>query len=633
MDIVTIDFETYYSKEYSLSKITTEEYIRDPRFEVIGVGVKMNDDPAVWYTGDDPGAFLNSIDYSDKAILCHHAAFDGAILGWRFGIKPKLWLDTLSMSRPFHKSEVGGSLKKLSEYYHLGAKGTEVIMAMGKRRADFTPSEMVRYGNYCINDVELTHALFNKLKPKLTTDEIMVIDQTMRMYTEPKMVLDVPKLTNYLKEVQENKTTLVEDMGLNCTEEEAKTTLMSNPKFASYLRTMGVDPPSKISKATGKLAFAFAKSDAGFKALLVHPNDNVRAAANARIGVKSTIEETRAKRLISIGGRGPLPIMLNYYGAHTGRFSGGDKINAQNFKRGGTIRDSICAPPGYTLVACDSSQIEARMLAWLADQHDLLEAFREGRDVYSEFASEVYGRLVTKADTVDRFVGKTSILGLGYQMGGPRFQETLAVGNGGISVHMDTNEAYNVVNKYRRRNHKIASLWDEAGRMLETMTKGGSGMLRDKLAFGSDYITLPSGFPIKYSMLTVRKDTNNKTGVGYAYLATPNEHRKAVAVKMKGENIGEATCFNWTHIYGGKVIENVTQALARIVVSKQGISIGQRYPIVLQVHDELVACVPDAQAEECKAYMEQVMATPPDWAPDLPVACEAAMGKTFGECK
>ena len=633
MDIVTIDFETYYSKEFSLSKMTTEEYIRSPMFEVIGVGVKMNDDPAVWYTGDDPGSFLNSIDYSDKAILCHHTAFDGAILGWHFGIKPKLWLDTLSMSRPLHKSEVGGSLKKLAEYYHLGAKGTEVIMALGKHRADFTPSEMVRYGNYCINDVELTHALFNKLKPSFTTDEIMVIDQTIRMYTEPKMVLDVPKLTAYLKEVQENKTTLVEDMGLNCTEDEAKKILMSNPKFADYLRTMGVDPPTKVSKATGKEAYAFAKSDAGFKALLMHPIDRVRVAANARIGVKSTIEETRTKRLISIGERGALPIMLNYYGAHTGRFSGGDKINAQNFKRGGTIRDSICPPPGYTLVACDSSQIEARMLAWLANQNDLLEAFREGRDVYSEFASAVYGRLVTKADTVDRFVGKTSILGLGYQMGGPRFQETLRIGNGGISVNMDMNEAYSVVNKYRAKNYNISSLWDEAGRMLETMTKGGSGMLRDKLAFGSDHITLPSGFPIKYSMLTVRRDDNNKTGVGYAYLASPNEHRKAIAVKMKGEDIAQATCFNWTHIYGGKVIENVTQALARIVVSKQGITIGQRYPIVLQVHDELVACVPDAQAEECKAYMEQVMAIPPDWAPDLPVACEAAMGKTFGECK
>ncbi len=141
MDIVTIDFETFYSKDFSLSKMTTEAYVRSPEFEVIGVGVKVNKDPAVWYSGSNVKGFLTGLDYSDKAILCHNTAFDGAILAWHYGIKPKLWLDTLSMARPSHQMTVGGSLKALATYYGLGQKGEEVLNAIGKRRADFTPEE------------------------------------------------------------------------------------------------------------------------------------------------------------------------------------------------------------------------------------------------------------------------------------------------------------------------------------------------------------------------------------------------------------------------------------------------------------------------------------------------------------
>ena len=139
MDIVTIDFETYYDSEYSLSKMTTEEYIRDERFEVVGVAIKVNDKEVDWYSGKDVAGFLNAIDYSDKAILCHNTVFDGAILSWHYGIKPKFWFDTLSMARPLHNMTVGGSLKALTTYYKLGQKGDEVLRTLGMRRKDFTP--------------------------------------------------------------------------------------------------------------------------------------------------------------------------------------------------------------------------------------------------------------------------------------------------------------------------------------------------------------------------------------------------------------------------------------------------------------------------------------------------------------
>ena len=405
MDIVTIDTETYYDDEYSLSKMTTEAYVRDPRFEVIGVGVKVNDWPTDWYTGDNPGKFLKGLDYSTKAILCHNTAFDGAILSWHFGIRPKFWLDTLSMARPTHNVTVGGSLANLVAALGLGQKGTEVVQAKGKRRADFTPQDLDQYGKYCINDVNLTKKLYDVLKRGFPSKELLVIDQTLRMYTEPRIELDVPLLEQHLLEVRERKAKLLEESGLSIED------IMSNPKFAAILERLGVDPPTKTSARTGQISYAFAKTDKGLTDLLEHPDERVQAAVATRLGTKSTIEETRTEALIGVAARGRLPIMLNYYGAHTGRFSGGDKLNLQNLPARGNnkIRRALKAPPGHVLIACDSSQIEARMVAWLAGQADLLNAFREKRDVYSEFATKVYGRTITKGDKVERFVGKTCI--------------------------------------------------------------------------------------------------------------------------------------------------------------------------------------------------------------------------------
>ena len=412
MDIVTIDFETYYDQKFSLSKLTTEAYIRDPQFEIIGVGIKVNDYPTDWYAGDNVGKFLKSLDYSKRAILCHNTAFDGAILAWHFGINPRLWLDTLSMARPLHNLTVGGSLAALTTHYGLGKKGDEVVQALGKHKADFTAEELAKYGQYCINDVELTHALFNKLKVGFPSSELLVIDQTLRMYTEPVIELDVPLLEKHLEEVRTRKRMLLTDLGLTGVSEEALTKmLMSNEIFAKYLKNLGIDPPTKISARTGKQAWAFAKTDKGMTDLLEHPDERVQAVVTARLGTKSTIEETRTESLIGVAGRGRLPIMLNYYGAHTGRFSGGDKLNLQNLPSRGntTIRRALKAPEGQLLVSCDSSQIEARTVAWVAGQVDLVQAFRDKRDVYSEFATEVYGRAITKDDKIERFVGKTCI--------------------------------------------------------------------------------------------------------------------------------------------------------------------------------------------------------------------------------
>lgn len=625
MDIVTIDFETYYDDEYSLSKITTEQYIRDPKFEVIGVGIKVNDHPTDWYSGSNPGRFLKSLNYRNRAILCHHTAFDGAILSWKFGIRPKFWLDTLSMARPIHNMMVGGSLKALAAYYGIGAKGDEVIAAKGKRRADFTPEDLAAYGRYCCNDVELTYQLFNILKKKIPVSELLVIDQTLRMYTEPVVELHEDLLREHLDAVRTRKKMLLSTIAADRdrAEHTVEEMLMSNEKFAAYLQHLNVDPPRKISPKTQKESWAFAKTDKGLLELLDHPDERVQAAVSARLGVKSTIEETRTENLIGVAQRGALPIMLNYYGAHTGRFSGGDKLNLQNLpKRGNvSIRRALRAPEGSVFVACDSSQIEARLVAWLAGQEDLVEAFAQGRDVYSEFATEVYGRTITKADKLERFVGKTCILGLGYGMGAAKFQRTLEIGQGGISVKIDLPEAERIVRLYRAKNWKIVQLWQLCGYALTGMVSNGTGNIHETiLPYDPEGIILPNGLRIQYPLLRRTKD-------GFAYCANPRQYLRAARERVSG---AEANV-EWTKIYGGKVTENVVQALAALVIREQMVAIGQRYKVAFQVHDEIVIVAPAASQYDAEQDLVRVMSTPPQWAPTLPVACESGIAENYGD--
>lgn len=611
MDIVTIDFETYYDNDFSLSKMTTEQYVRDPRFEIIGLGIKVNDWPTDWYSGDNPGKFLKGLDYSHRAILCHNTAFDGAILSWHFGIRPKLWLDTLSMARPLHHVTVGGSLDKLTAHYELGKKGTEVVSAKGKRRADFTPEELEQYGKYCINDVNLTKKLFDNLKKRIPPTELMVIDQTLRMYTEPVIELDVPLLQQHMDEVRQRKAELLASLGKN-----AQEIIMSNDKFAAYLRDLGVEPPTKTSNATGKTTWAFAKTDKGLTDLLEHPDVRVQTAVSVRLGAKSTIEETRTESLLGVAQRGRLPIMLNYYGAHTGRFSGGDKLNLQNLPSRGntTIRRALKAPPGQMLISCDSSQIEARTVAWLAGQDDLVQAFRDKRDVYSEFATKVYGRTITKADKVERFVGKTCILGLGYGMGAAKLQRTLEIGQGGINVVVDLPEAERIVRLYRQENFKIVQLWQTCGNTLKNMLYGTSGEIHPQVRYSDKGIRLPNGLWIQYHGLRA-------TPSGFEYINDARQYRK----------LGTNEDVAYTRIYGGKVTENVVQALAALVIREQMVKAGQHFKLAFQVHDEIIICVPEDNSLGDQATLEAIMSTPPKWAPDLPVACESGVAANYGD--
>ena len=607
MKIITADFETFYSQTFSLSKMTTEEYIRSPEFEVIGVAVQVDDGEPVWFSGtkEKTKEFLDGFKMDENIVVAHNAMFDCAILSWVFDIKPKRIVDTLSMARALHGTEVGGSLKVLAEHYGIGVKGDEVVNALGKRRIDFDAQSLQRYGEYCVNDVALTYSLFNKMAGGFPLTEFKLIDLTIRMFTEPALELNRVLLAEHLTAVVKQKENLLDLVSADREE------LMSNDKFADLLRRCGVEPPTKISPTTGKESWAFAKTDEGFKALLEHGNEMVQVLVSARLGIKSTLEETRTERFIGIANRGLLPIPLRYYAAHTGRWGGDDKVNLQNLPRNSRLKYAIHAPDDYLMINADSSQIEARTLAWLAEQNDLVDAFEKGEDVYKIMASSIYGKPVAEINKDERFMGKTTILGSGYGMGAVKFRAQLKRDN----IDLSEEEAQRIINTYRETYDWIPILWKQAGMALEAMMAdqtaplGRTGVL---VVEGKNGIRLPNGLYIKYPNL--RKQTNA-------------DGKEELVYDTKR---GKATVPN--RIYGGKVVENVCQALARIAIGDQMLQIAKKYKVVMTVHDSVVVIVPEHEVEQAVEYVEMCMRMRPKWGMELPLNCESGYGLTYGDC-
>ena len=610
MNIITIDFETFYDKStYSLAKLTTEEYVRGSRFEVIGVAVKVNDEETQWASGthEQMETFLKGFAWEESMMLAHNTMFDGFIMSERFGIFPKAYADTMCMGRAIHGVESSASLAALSERYKVGVKGDEVIAATGKNRVDFTEEELNRYGDYCVNDVELTYKLFHTMvRNGFPRNEMKLIDLTLRMFVRPKLDLDLNLLQMHLEEVKDKKDKLLADAGIL-----DKAELMSNPKFAELLKSFDVTPPMKISQVTGKEAFAFAKNDEDFKALVEHPDIRVQALMAARLGSKSTLEETRTERFIGIANRGLMPVPLKYYAAHTGRWGGSDNLNLQNLpSRGdnaGKLKKAILAPEGYLIIDADSSQIEARVLAWLAGQDDLVDAFKKGEDVYKIMASAIYNKPVGEITKEERFVGKTTILGAGYGMGAQKFQAQLKTFGTTISV----DEARHIIQVYRQTYPQIVLLWRKAQLALEALTKnmttslGRAGVLT--IVPAERGIRLPSGLLMRYDKLMAFRENE---GIQYQY----------------------KTRRGWNKIYGGKVIENACQAIARCIIGEQMIKIAKKYDTVLTVHDAVACIALEAEVKEAQAYVEECMRWTPEWAEGLPVNCESGYGKSYGEC-
>jgi DNA polymerase I-like protein with 3'-5' exonuclease and polymerase domains len=598
MNILTIDFETYYAQDFSLTKLTTEEYIRDDRFQVIGVAVAINDSEAEWFSGthDEIKRWLQKFNWGNAFALAHNALFDAAILNWVFDIRPFAWLDTLSMARATDGVEAGNSLAKLVERYDLGKKGSEVLDAKGKRLEDFESFDLMKYGQYCKNDVALTYSLFLVLVEHFSKSELQLISLTIKMFSEPVLRLDTDILTQHLAQVKNRKEQLLQA----CISE--KDVLMSNPKLADLLISIGVEPPMKISPTTGRETYAFAKNDDGFRQLGEHPDERVQAIVAARLGTKSTLEETRTERFINISLRGTMPVPLRYYAAHTGRWGGDDKLNLQNLPRKSLLKTAIKAPKGHILIDADSSQIEARVVAWLAGQNDLVEAFAKGEDVYKIMASAIYSKDREEITKEERFVGKTTILGCGYGMGAKKFQIQLKT----FGAQISEEEAEQIIKIYRQTYPMISKLWQQAGKALEAMKDIKTcdvGCQPQAISLDKKGFLLPSGLYLNYKDLQQTED-------GFTYASRRGRIK----------------------IYGGKVVENLCQAIARCVIGEQMLKISERYKVALTVHDAIMVVVKEKEQEEAKKYVEECMKWRPSWGLTLPLNCEIGVGYSYGEC-
>lgn len=625
--LITIDFETYYDQKYSLSKISTEEYVRHDMFQAIGFAYKIDDGPTFWITGNNTyiQKVLDHLPWEDALVLAHNTMFDGAILSWRYGVKPKGWLDTMSMGRALHGVDFSVSLKAMAERYKVGVKGTEVDNAMGLAREWFTPDHLAKYGEYCRNDVDLTYDIFQKMmKAGFPKGELKLIDLTLSMFIHPVLQLDTKALSLHLEDTAKQKQAHLVSalkavgkqdlavkhiLGDEETKAEVRKTLMSNTQFAEMLKGLDVEPPMKISPTTGKPALALAKSDEPFKALLEHEDIRVQALCAARIGTKSTLEETRTQRFIDISRRGAFPVPLKYYAAHTGRWGGTDSVNLQNLpSRGpnaGKLKKAILAPEGYVFIDADSAQIEARTLAWESGQDDLVEAFAKGEDVYKIMATAIYGKSEAEITKDERFVGKTTILGAGYGMGGAKFQAQLKT----FGAEMSTDECTRIISVYRDRYAKVPALWRESQEALRCMIRGMTMKLgKDNLLTVNEKgILLPNGLHIYYNGLQE---------------VIQDDKRQFVYTTRNGPN----------KIYGGKVVENFTQAIARCIIGDQMLKIAKRYKVVLTVHDAIGIVARQEEADEARAYVESCMRWVPTWAEGLPVNCESGMGLSYGDC-
>lgn len=616
---ITLDFESYYADDYTLSKrdMTLTKYIRDPRFKAHGVGIKIDSRPSSWVTHKDLPALFGKIPWNKVLLIGHNLKFDASILHWIYGYKPALMLDTKSMSRALLGNvPASHSLDHVAQFLLGKSKGKELVLSKNIR--DLPPHIESAIAGYCLTDVELTYEICSMLWPYFPRKEIPVVDWTIRMFSEPQLLLDKQRLLAHRDKVMLHKQELLAAVGNKFGAEVFR----SNDKFAAALRLFGIIPPTKISPTTGKQTYAFAKTDEDFLELQEHEDPNVALMVQARLGLKTSIEETRALSYANHADFGAWPVDIEYCGAiATHRFSGakGGGGNPQNLGRKSELRKSIIAPPGYVVVAADLSAIELRIAMALAQQEEALQILRDGGDIYCWFASNLFGRTITKADTDERFLGKLACLSLQYGCGWAKFQKIAGLNK----VKLTDDEAKTIVATYRETFYKIPQLWYRANAAIGAMARGEevavdfcghmitgfNPLFRTLKNAPVPCMTSQSGLRINYPGL--RRDSNEQ----WVYLT--RTHRKAHETKL----------------YGGKVIENASQHLARLIIVENTMAARAYIPACMQVHDEVVSIVPEDEAQEAANLMLKIMSTPPKWWPNLPVSAEAKFGKTYGDAK
>lgn len=330
---ITIDFETYYDKEWSLTKITTEKYIRGDKFECIGLSIKIGNMPTYFHRKENWKGFITSIleKYPNSPFVCHNASFDMGILGLRYGIHPRFTVDTAVMAKLCGLDRVAGgtSLAKITDFLcDKGVldkvKGTEVHNMLGVHADDMTEAQWKAYGEYCKLDTDLCYQLYMYMLDKVPLSELVMSHITTEMWTKPVVGIDVPLLEQYADQLATEREQMLKGIAgkLGLSTDDMLKNLRSAPKFKAILESLGVKVPMKHSEKQNKLVPALSKTDQEFLALQEHPNKLVSTLVSTKLGAMSSMEQTRTATFLDIAQRGLMPIPLRYSAAHTGRYGG-----------------------------------------------------------------------------------------------------------------------------------------------------------------------------------------------------------------------------------------------------------------------------------------------------------------------
>ena len=596
MKYIFLDAETFFDAEtYSLKFMTPVEYILSPRFEMLGLAICEDfDGEPFWLEPEDIQTWLKQ--YNSRVMfVSHNSLFDMSILSYRYNFIPPLMSCTLAITRAVAKQKLGllPSLARTANFLRLPPKGTFIAKMSG------VTLEMLRankefyqqFREYGLHDAWLCREIFKiwcVSSHQFPISELPVLDNVLRAAVVPQFQLDVPVLEQHLAKVKAYKEQLLISSGV-----ANKAELMSNNKFADLLRNLGIEPPTKISKLTGKETYAFSKQDLNFLELENHPDPDVQILYAARVGNKTTLEESRTERMITIGKltwpnqtqQQWMPMPLRYSAARTHRLGGDWQLNVQNLPRTSDMRKALRAPDGYMIVAGDSSQIECRLTGTACGAWNLVTQFESGIDVYASFASIVFNRTIDKTSfPTERFVGKQAVLGLGFGLGWHNFMRRLQVDSRnqtGKMIFLSEPESKHVVNLYRQTYKPVPDAWNELGTQgLYALVNGGPWTW-GPVTFDKNIIYLPNGMRLYYHDLQFGANREWSYDTGY-------EGQKK--------------------IYGPKILENIIQSLARIITMEAGVRIRRRVgPWALQSHDELVYVVKQEQAEETRTAILEEM--------------------------
>ena len=637
-EIIFLDVESFYSKDYSLTKMTTTEYILRDEFYLQSIAMTEPTGEITYYPEDQLDAAIGHMQSLTREgknwmLVAHNCKFDAAVLKWHYGIEPTWFGDTMAMAAAIFTG-CRTNLKSVCEYLWPDdlemRKGTELVQFKGYRELSDEQHQVMK--GYNIQDVYLCASIFNRLLAHIPLSELYQIHMTVRMYVNPSFVINRPLMFECIGD-EKRELAELEDLALdklnNISDKLSypidRKLVTSNQRFEEVLTAYDIPIPTKLNPK-GKLAPAFGKKDVGWIDVRRHYPE-FDWLFNFRERSKSTIALTRAERFLRCSEQAPhfLPVPLKYYGAHTGRLSGEDKINLQNLQRGSRHRYALCAPKGYNIHVTDLSNIEARVVAWLADQEDLLEAFRNGVDVYSEFSGEtVYGYPVDKSMKTQRQVGKQCILGLGYGMGWRTFQNALLSGPmGAPPIPCDDVFAKKCTYGYRERYPMIPAIWKMCTKFIDLMMNPDTDIAWKGMRIQHEKIILPNGLALRYPSLKTEYDD----GGDYA---DPSQQ----TVYWNGKF--------WKKLYGGLLFENISQAIAACILKEQmetidrfvvGIGVGQ---VCLQVHDEIImSCKNDhpLNPDDLQTFMEREMSTAKGWYREIPIDCEGSYGPTYGDAK